>query len=209
MPGYSEGRASAALRACSICAGLASAFHLTVITWITVLGLVSAANKLVVKTAKAARNIVLVIDFSLLNVRTIGDLTHGRVLAQSGDPASGGLSARLAGAGQRWLEALAPGVLFPLKQISCQADQLTVELIEFHEEDKHGFLHQLWRAKPGRRAILHGMWITDSGRTGHAAWTALTGFGRAASGVVHTSECTPWSNTWPAAASGCELCAVG
>src|SRR5579863_2494823 len=79
MPGYSEGRASAALRACSIWAGLASAFHLTVITWITVLGLVSAANRLVVKTAKAARNIFLVIDFSLLNVRTTGDLTHGGV----------------------------------------------------------------------------------------------------------------------------------
>src|ERR1035438_8299963 len=45
MPGYSEGRASAALIALSICAGVASAFHWIVITWITVFGLVSAANR--------------------------------------------------------------------------------------------------------------------------------------------------------------------
>src|ERR1022692_525201 len=63
MPGYSEGRASAALIALSICAGVASAFHWIVITWITVFGLGSAANRPVANIMAAAqvpRNICLV-----------------------------------------------------------------------------------------------------------------------------------------------------
>ena len=54
-------------------------------------------------------------------------------------------------------------------------------MIEFHGEKKNGFLHQLWGAKSGQRAILHRLWITDTGCTGNAAWTTIAGFGRAAS----------------------------
>ncbi len=59
MPGYCEGSASAPLIAWSICAGVASAFHLIVITWITVLGLVSAAAAqvaIIMAVAQPARN---------------------------------------------------------------------------------------------------------------------------------------------------------
>src|ERR1035441_10394079 len=55
MPGYSEGSASAALIALSICAGVASAFHLMLITWITVFGFVSAANRLAASMVVAAQ----------------------------------------------------------------------------------------------------------------------------------------------------------
>src|SRR5438552_5052004 len=69
MPGYCEGSASAPLIAFSICAGVASAFHLMAITWITVFGLVSAANTptaIIVAAAQAAKNSFLVISFSLV-----------------------------------------------------------------------------------------------------------------------------------------------
>src|SRR5438477_3845247 len=55
---------STALMAFSICAGAASAFHCTVITWITVLGFIGAASRkaaATISTAQTAKIVLLVI----------------------------------------------------------------------------------------------------------------------------------------------------